>query len=316
MTTIGNLNKLSLKEIRKIWPHEGRDLSPWIAENIDALNKELNLQIEIESREEFVDNFRLDLAGIENYLKVPVIIENQFGISNHDHLGKLITYSAKKEAGIIIWIANKIQAAHRNSIEWLNKITPEEMIFYCVELEVFKIDKSKPAPNFRIVAGPLPSTRRTSMPGEISPRYKAYHTFFKKLRSKVLKKDASFIRKALPYSYWGMGIGRSGFSMGAVFTIDRKFRIEIYLDTGDKEDNEIAFMQLKNNKDSIEEEIGNELVWDLAPEKRVSRIYIAIDGSIDDRKEKLNTMIDWAIPYLIKFKKVFSPLIRDIQFEE
>jgi hypothetical protein len=49
-----------------------------------------------------VHNFRIDLAVTENYSQMPVIIENQFGNSNYDNLRKLITYSAAKEAGMII----------------------------------------------------------------------------------------------------------------------------------------------------------------------------------------------------------------------
>ena len=109
---LGKLNKLGIKEIKKIWPNEEKELSPWIVNNIDALNDVLNLQIEIEGKEEYVYNFRLDLTGTDNASQMPVIIENQFGSSDHDHLGKLITYSAAKEAGIMIWIANEIQAAH------------------------------------------------------------------------------------------------------------------------------------------------------------------------------------------------------------
>ena len=112
MPSVGKLRKLGLKEIRKIWPHEEKDLSSWIAENMDALNGTLNLQIEVEGKEEPVHNFRLDLVGTDNSSKVPAVIENQFGESNHDHLGKLLTYAAGKEAGTIIWIANAIQTAH------------------------------------------------------------------------------------------------------------------------------------------------------------------------------------------------------------
>ncbi len=130
MTNLGKLIKWGIQDIRKIWPHEEKELSPWIADNIDALNDTLKLQIEIEGKEEQVHNFRLDLAGTDNASQMPVIIENQFGASDHDHLGKLITYSAVKEAGIMIWIANEIQTAHVNAIEWLNKISPQEMTFY------------------------------------------------------------------------------------------------------------------------------------------------------------------------------------------
>ena len=98
MESLGRMKKLDIKEIREIWPREENDLSPWVAENVDLLNEILSLQIEIEGREEPVHNFRVDLIGTDNSLQVPVVIENQFGTSDHDHLGKLLTYSANREA--------------------------------------------------------------------------------------------------------------------------------------------------------------------------------------------------------------------------
>lgn len=315
MSEVGKLKKLNVSEIKKIWPHEEKDLSVWVSDNIDRLNDVLGLDIEILSREEFVYNFRIDLAGTENYSQMPVIIENQFGNSNHDHLGKLITYSAAKEAGIIIWIANEFKVAHKEAIEWLNKISPVELTFYAIGLEVYQIDSSLPAPNFRIVAGPPPSKRKGLVPGEISPRYKKYMDFFEKLRQKVLKYDSSFTRKASPQSYWSLGIGRSGFSLAADFTIDNKLRVETYIDTGKEKLNKSAFEQLKEKRAIVEEKIGQELVWDELPEKRASRIYTAIDGSIDDDIKKLDTLIEWAAPILIKFKEAFNPLIKNLELE-
>jgi hypothetical protein len=316
MPSIGKLKKLGLREIKKIWPHEEKDLSPWIAENIDALNEVLNLQIEIESKEEYIHNFRLDLVGTDNFSQMPVIIENQFGGSNHDHLGKLITYSAAKEAGIIIWIANEIQIAHRNAVEWLNEISPQEMMFYGVELEVFQIDNSLPAPNFRIVAGPPPSKRKAIVSGEISPRNKRYQVFFDKLRSKILKIQPNFTRaKAIPQSWWSLGVGRSGFSVASCFTIDNKFRVEIYIDMGKKEYNEMAFAELKENRVVIEENISEELIWDPLPDSRACRIYLATDGTIDDNEQKLTEIVDRAAPLIIKFREIFGPLVKNVQIE-
>jgi len=316
MPSIGKLKKLGLREIKKIWPHEEKDLSPWIAENIDALNEVLNLQIEIESKEEYIHNFRLDLVGTDNFSQMPVIIENQFGGSNHDHLGKLITYSAAKEAGIIIWIANEIQIAHINAVEWLNEISPQEMMFYGVELEVFQIDNSLPAPNFRIVAGPPPSKRKAIVSGEISPRNKRYQVFFDKLRSKILKIQPNFTRaKAMPQSWWSLGIGRSGFSVASCFTIDNKFRVEIYIDMGKKEYNEMAFAELKENRVVIEENISEELIWDPLPDSRACRIYLATDGTIDDNEQKLTEIVDRAAPLIIKFREIFGPLVKNVQIE-
>jgi len=314
MADLGKLVKLRVDEIRKIWPFEEKDLSPWIAGNIDALNKALNLQIEIETSEESVHSFRLDLAGTDNASQMPVVIENQIGPSDHDHLGKLITYSAVKEAGIMIWIANEFHTAHASAIEWLNKITPSEMIFYGIELEVFKIDNSLPAPNFRIIAGPPPSKRRRMPINGVTPRNKKYQDFFDRLRTKILGLQPAFTRaKALPQSWWGLGLGRSGFSISAAFTIDSKFRVEVYIDTGNKESNDMAFEELKENSVALNERIGTELAWDPLPAKRACRIYLARGATIDDDDQKLTEVIEWATPLIVRFREVFGPMVKNIQ---
>jgi hypothetical protein len=315
MSNLGRIIKLGIQEIREIWPSEERELSPWISDNIDSLNDLLNLQIEIEGREEHIHNFRLDLTGTDNASQIPVVIENQFGESDHDHLGKLITYSAVKEAGIMIWIANEIQSAHKAAIEWLNKISPQEMTFYGIELEVFRIDDSLPAPNFRVVAGPPPSKIKPPS-DEISPRNILYQEFFQRLRTRILENAPNFTRaKALPQSWWGLGIGRSGFSVSSAFTIDNKFRIEIYIDTGKKENNDLAFAELRESSSSIHEKVGKELIWDPLPESRACRIFVARDGTIDDDQEKLAEIVEWATPLVIKFREVFGPLVKNIHID-
>lgn len=315
MSNFGSILKLGIQEIREIWPNEEKELSPWIADNIDSLNDVLNLQIEIEGREEHVHNFRLDLIGTDNTSQMPVVIENQFGPSDHGHLGKLITYSAAKEAGIMIWIANKIQFAHRDALEWLNKISPQEMTFYGIELEVLRIDDSLPAPNFRVVAGPPPSKTKPQS-NEISPRYRQYQEFFEKLRETVLQKAPNITRaKAFPQSYWSFTAGRSGFLVAAAFTIDAKFRIEIYIDTGNKDNNDYAFSELKENSFLIHETIGRELIWDPLPDNRACRIYLAREGTIDDNQQKLTEIIKWATPLIIEFREIFGPLVKNIQID-
>ena len=103
--------------------------------------------------------------------------------------------------------------------------------------------------------------------------------------------------------------------MSSCFTIDNKFEVEIYIDTGKKEYNDRAFAELKENKAVIEERIGKELAWVAMPDRRYCSIYLAIDGTIDDDEQKLAEMIEWAAPLVIKFREVFSPLIKNIQIE-
>lgn len=316
MADLGNLEKLDELGVRRIWPREDQDFSPWLTENIDFLNKALNISIEITQAEAPVGNFRLDLEGMDSVSQRPVVIENQFGRSDHAHLGQLITYASGREAGINIWIANEFQLPHRNAIEWLNKISPPELSFYAIELEVLKIDESKPATNFRIMAGPPPSKRKEIPSGDqISPRNRQYQEFFDRLRAVILNLDPKLTRaKGLPQSWWSLGIGRTGFALTAAFTADAKFRIEIYIDLGVKDDNKYALTQLRENETHIEEQIKQPLIWDYLPESRACRVFVADDGTIDDA-EKHEELIAWGAPMMVKFREVFAPLIRNLDLK-
>lgn len=317
MIDLGKKRKLNLLEIREIWPTEEKHLSPWIANNISIINKKLNLDIEIENLEESVENFRLDLVGNENFTQTPVVIENQFGKSDHDHLGKLITYSAHKAAGIIIWIANEIQLAHKKAIEWLNNNTSAEMLFYGLELEVWQIDDSKPAPHFNIAVLPPPFKIKKIVKKDLSPKGTKYLKFFEKVRENLLKATNKFTTKTVwPSNYWSLPIGKSGFSLSANFSRDNKFKIELYIDTGNKEDNDFAFSYLNDEKVEIEKKLGYPLEWHSLPEKRACRIWVGREGSIEDIEAKLDELIKFAIPEIIKFKEVFFPLVKAIVFPE
>jgi len=316
MADLGKLERLDETGVRRIWPREDQNFSPWLADNIGFLNEALNISIEITQAEVPVENFRLDLEGMDSVSQRPVVIENQFGRSDHDHLGKLITYAAGREAGINIWIANEFQSPHRNAIEWLNRISPSELSFYAIELEVLKIDESRPATNFRIIAGPPPSKRKEIPSGDqVSPRNRQYQEFFDRLRAVILQLDSNFTRaKGLPQSWWSLGIGRTGFALTAAFTADAKFRIEIYIDLGVKDDNEYALTQLRENETLIEERIEQPLVWDYLPESRACRVYVSIDGTIDDA-EKHEELLTWGAPMMVKFREIFSPLIRNLDLK-
>ena len=111
---IGKLRKLGEPDARKIWPTEEGDFSPWLAENVSQLNDVLKISIEIEEVEGPVESFRLDLSGVDRVSQRPVVIENQFGRSDHDHLGKLLTYAADREAGIVVWKRDSVGASQKH----------------------------------------------------------------------------------------------------------------------------------------------------------------------------------------------------------
>lgn len=295
---------------------EIKDLIPWIAESIDALNKTLNLEIEIEGREQYEQDIRLDLIGTERFSQMFTIIEVQTSDADHWHLGKLLTFTATRESGIIIWIARKFDKIHKNVLEWLNKIGPAEMTFYGIELEISKEEEISLAPHFKIAVEPPASKRKAPVADTITDEDKKYLEFYEKVRERILSTYPDFPKaKVWPQSWWSVGAGRSGFSIGGCFTIDEKFRVELYCDMGRSDYNKRTFEQLKQGRYKIEQQIGKELTWDSLPDSQAFRIYIAQEAIIYDDEEKLNKLNEWAAATIIKFREVFSSLIKDIKVD-
>ena len=138
-------------ELRSIWPHEARDFTPWLAENLVFLEKPLNIELELEATEKRVGDFRADIVCRNRIDNTCVVIENQFEKSNHPHLGKILTYAAGLDAATIIWIAEKFRPEHRAVLNWLNRNTSAALQFFGVEIAVIQIADSPYAPEFTVV---------------------------------------------------------------------------------------------------------------------------------------------------------------------
>lgn len=137
-------------ELRTIWPHEARDFTPWLAENLVFLEKPLNMTLELEATEKRVGAFRADIVCRNSLDNSCVVIENQLEQSNHLHLGKVLTYAAGLDAATIIWIAAEVRPEHRETLNWLNKNTPTALQFFGLEINVIQIADSPYAPEFTI----------------------------------------------------------------------------------------------------------------------------------------------------------------------
>jgi hypothetical protein len=155
---LGQIKKVRMHDL---WKHEEQEFTPWLAaeENIKRLADALGLELEVEGVEVPVGPFSADVLAKDvsgNY----VLIENQFGKTNHDHLGKLLTYAATLNVNAIVWLAERFTDEHRKAMEWLNEHTSDDLSLYAVEVEVWQIDNSKPALRFNVLSQPTEITRQ------------------------------------------------------------------------------------------------------------------------------------------------------------
>ena len=150
---LGSLKKVDLRDF---WEDEARDFTPWLAqqENLTLLGETIGMELELVGREQKVGGFKVDILAKDLLTDRYVVIENQLEKTNHGHLGQLLTYASGYEAIAVVWIANYMCEEHRKALDWLNEKTVEDLGFFGLEIELWKIGQFEPAPKFNIVAQP------------------------------------------------------------------------------------------------------------------------------------------------------------------
>ena len=309
--------KIKKVPLREIWKKEDKDFTQWMEENIDYLNDILDFDLTIISREEKVGPFRLDLFAEDNNGN-KVIIENQLEKTDHDHLGKLITYFVNLEANGAIWITKNPVDEHIKAIEWLNETTPDDVSFYLIKVEAIRIgDQPLAAPLFTLVNGPSQEAKQI---GEEKKEYAQRHVlrseFWKTLLEKAKDRTKLFNNISPSRYHWiGTGAGKSGISYNFL-VLNKGATCEIYLDRGKEFEepniNKIRFDKLYENKNKIEEKMGQNLSWERLDNRRACRISIKFEGPGLRDRDHWDEIQDKMIDTMIKLENVFKEHIKKL----
>lgn len=299
-------------DIRKIWPHEAADFTPWLVDNIDRLGRALGMDIEVQEREAGVGDFSLDIKAKDLGSGRTIVIENQLTPTDHDHLGKLLTYAGGFDAGVLVWIAKELRDEHRKALEWLNEHTGADVSCFGVIIEVIRIDNSKPALNFKPVVMPNEWQKSKSSGGaEASARGEAYRAYFQQLIDELrVSHKFTGAKVGQPQSWYAFASGVSGIVLSNSFALGGKLRVEVYIDTEDKDRNKQLFDELSQQRAAIEQEYGASLAWERLDDKRACRIAEYRDGAITDAELTRTELMRWSVDGLLKLKKVIVPRAR------
>jgi hypothetical protein len=304
--------------LRDAWPTEDGDFTPWLAEvsSIALLGKALNMELEVEGIEQNVGSFRADIVA--RAIDEPghrVVIENQFGRTDHVHLGQVLTYLAGiEEAKTIVWIAERIQPDHRAAIDWLNAHTSEEFSFFAIEIELWRIGDSPPAPRFNVIASPNDWTRNTraatrQIGGTLAESHHlrlAYWASF----ADYLKEHSSSLRINRPNkdAWKSFAIGRTDFAIDAsISTAKQRIGVELYIDN---DLDSAAFRALLGEKDVIEVEFGETLEWQELPGKKATRIVLYRHGVDPSDEKQYSALHAWMLDKIERFRRTFATRVK------
>lgn len=301
MPELGKIERV--EDLRKIWSNEARDFTVWLArdENLTMLGEAVGIDINLEERESPVGSFSVDLFATEEGTGRKIIIENQLEDTNHDHLGKIITYAAGKEASVIIWIVKRARDEHRQAVEWLNQHTDENIGFFLLEIELWKINGSVPAPRFNVVERPndwakamkasegLSDTKKTNLEyWEAFKKYAFNKTEFKEIFSE---------RKAYPQGWYDLSVGNRHCHITLTATMTKnRLAAQIYISK-----NKDLYSHFLGQKIAIEEFLGEEISWHEAP---IDAVFGYDTYNADFNTENWDKYFEWYCEKAIKLREV------------
>ncbi len=305
------LGRLKRVELADVWSNEATDFTPWLAsdENIELLGEVLGLELEVESIEKDVGPFRADVLCKDTASDRYVLIENQLTQTDHSHLGQLVTYAAGLDAAVVVWIASRFTDEHRASVDWLNGISHDDVSFFALEVELWQIGNSQPAPKFNVAAQPNEWTRSIETKRDLSDTQQLQLEFWTRLRQVQLARDG-IVRpvKPAPQNWQTYGVGRSDFHVYASMNTQKKtLSVGLGLVGASAK---AHFHLLREQEAAIEADLGSEVRWELAPQYKMSWVsHRLTDVALDDRG-RWPELHAWVAERLDAFHKAFSSRVK------
>jgi hypothetical protein len=310
-----HISRLDPVPLRELWPDEARDFTGWLAENLDFLGETLEVDLSLVEQEASAGAFSADILA-EDGSGNPVIIENQLERTDHDHLGKLITYLSNLDAKVAVWITSEPRPEHEKAVHWLNEALPVDTAFYLVRIEAYRIGDSPPAPLLTVVAGPSPEAKQIGdQKKELAQRHLLRLEFWGQLLEQAKERTSLHARISPGKENWiSAGAGKSGLGFNYVIRMSDA-RVELYIDKGkgETEANKGIFDQFLANKGQIEAAFGEPLDWQRLDDRRASRICHRLTvGGLADRDgwpEIQERMVD----AMVRLEKALKPHIKRLR---
>lgn len=305
MLELGKLEKIN--DLRSVWPHEEKNFSKWLIQenNLDMLSEAIGIDIEFEEIESPIGEFNADILAIETDTNNKIIIENQLEDTDHNHLGKIITYASGKNASFIIWIVKRARDEHRKAIEWLNSNTDEQIGFFLVEIELWKIDNSKIAPKFNVVEKPNNWAKELKLSESLSDIKKLQLDFWNKFKEYASHNESFMnifnLRKAYPHALYNLSCGISQCRITfAINSLKNFATVGIYI-----QHNKELTDKLINKIPDIESLTKKNV--QLNSGKKDNRIFISKEISIH-KQENWDDCFDWFCKNSIIFYNIVSDI--------
>ncbi len=311
------LGKLEKVPLREVWKHEALNFTTWLAqdENLKLLSNEIGIDISLIQTEASVGKFSVDILAEEENTNRKIVIENQLESTDHDHLGKIITYASGFDAEIIIWIVKDVRDEHKQAIDWLNENTNEKINFFAINIELWRIGNSPLAPKFNIISKPnnwakaLKKSSSSISSNNTTDLKMLQLEFWTNLNEYIKNQNINLNTRTPRPQHWydlTLGVGSKAHLSLVVHNREQYCSVEVYIPNLKD-----LYYLLEQDKDKIENETNLKFEWMELPEKQASRIRIKKFDFNLESTDKWNDYFKWMTQTIKTMKPIFFKYIKN-----
>lgn len=296
---------------RKMWPNEAQNFTPWLADNISELGEKIGMELEVVGQEVSVGPYSADILAKDINTDSYVVIENQLEKTNHDHLGKSITYASALNAKTIVWIATEFTEEHKKALDWLNDNTNEDLAFWGIQLELWQISEDTASMRLNIVSTPSTNVKTIkSKSNNESESRNIQLNFWTRFREKLQStRKIPSLQTPQPHYWYDVRIGRSDILLSNVCNTQKNFvGVRLYIRNKVVD---VYYPALLAKKEEINKALNCKPEWDANPTAKDKTIAISYNTDLSD-PAKVEEALDWLVQQTIVFHSVFSKLVKGI----
>ena len=312
-----NLGRLEPVNLRRVWANEESDFTPWLADqkNLAILGDALGMSLEFVSREEAVGPYSADILCRDSNDGTQVVVENQLESTDHDHLGKLLTYAAHLGARVLVWIAKSFTDQHRAALDWLNEVSETGTRFFGLEIELWQIGESPPAPKFNVVARPNDWTKEGTDVATLTDTQRMQLRFWEGF-AEFVSRNGKIVTKPhapKPQNWLGMaGVGRGGFFLYGVMSTwteagGHELRAEFVI-TGEHSNHYFDLLHADRHDVENEHEFDEELEWYNPADVKQRKIYWRLETNFGD-PDLLTEQYRWLLERGEALHRILAPRV-------
>ncbi len=297
---------------RKMWPNEAQNFTPWLADNISELGEKIGMELEVVGQEVSVGPYSADILAKDINTDAYIVIENQLEKTNHDHLGKSITYASALNAKTIVWIATDFTEEHKKALDWLNDNTNEDLAFWGIQLELWQISEETASMRLNIVSTPSTNVKTIkSKTNNESESRSIQLAFWTKFREKLQNtRKIPTLQSPQPHYWYDVRIGRSDILLSNICNTQKNVvGVRLYIRNKVVD---VYYPALLAKKEEINKALGCKPEWDANPTAKDKTIAISFSTDLTN-PEKVEEALDWLVQQTIVFHSVFSKEVKNIK---